>query len=162
MLIILAITISIHAPVWGATSSFFISSNFDSISIHAPVWGATPRTANIRDMHLTFQFTLPCGERRSGRTTRATVHQFQFTLPCGERHNLFYYFSVHVCISIHAPVWGATGHVMFFVHIIEISIHAPVWGATVLQRNSEACNRYFNSRSRVGSDLFPVEFSLYS
>ena len=33
--------ISIHAPVWGATTILFILSYVFTISIHAPVWGAT-------------------------------------------------------------------------------------------------------------------------
>ena len=33
--------ISIHAPVWGATCYFSKALNCDWISIHAPVWGAT-------------------------------------------------------------------------------------------------------------------------
>ena len=55
---------------------------------------------------------------------------FQFTLPCGERRNLFHVF---LCAS-----W--------------ISIHAPVWGATFRNRSTLLVFKYFNSRSRVGSD----------
>ena len=33
-------------------------------------------------------------------------------------------------ISIHAPVWGATGNMLDMRLDIFISIHAPVWGAT--------------------------------
>ena len=34
-------TISIHAPVWGATLPFIGANCSGKISIHAPVWGAT-------------------------------------------------------------------------------------------------------------------------
>ena len=33
-------------------------------------------------------------------------------------------------ISIHAPAWGATVHVVCGFGMSHISIHAPAWGAT--------------------------------
>ena len=33
-------------------------------------------------------------------------------------------------ISIHAPMWGATVVMRFDVVVADISIHAPMWGAT--------------------------------
>ena len=33
--------VSIHAPVWGATSDWIPVSDLPKVSIHAPVWGAT-------------------------------------------------------------------------------------------------------------------------
>ena len=36
----------------------------------------------------------------------------------------------HLGVSIHAPVWGATGERMLHVEWKVVSIHAPVWGAT--------------------------------
>ena len=33
-------------------------------------------------------------------------------------------------VSIHAPVWGATGGFLHNNGDITVSIHAPVWGAT--------------------------------
>ena len=64
-------------------------------------------------------------------------------------------------ISIHAPVWGATK--MFTIKELKefISIHAPVWGATFQCSKSTISPLYFNSRSRVGSDLFSM-FLFYS
>ena len=34
-------TVSIHAPVWGATLCIIFDHAADEVSIHAPVWGAT-------------------------------------------------------------------------------------------------------------------------
>ena len=35
-------TVSIHAPTWGATSTDYVTGDFNNIvSIHAPTWGAT-------------------------------------------------------------------------------------------------------------------------
>jgi len=33
--------VSIHAPVWGATPTWFRTAQKALVSIHAPVWGAT-------------------------------------------------------------------------------------------------------------------------
>ena len=33
--------VSIHAPVWGATVNFVMTRYYGEVSIHAPVWGAT-------------------------------------------------------------------------------------------------------------------------
>ena len=81
------------------------------------------------------------------------ILQFQFMLPCGERLNSRFDISVYDFISIHAPVWGATGNIQdagakvtgfqftlpcgerlekntISLRDWNISIHAPVWGAT--------------------------------
>ena len=55
---------------------------------------------------------------------------FQFTLPCGERQNKTMTVDSKGLISIHAPVWGATNISDVRKRIEKISIHAPVWGAT--------------------------------
>ena len=34
-------------------------------------------------------------------------------------------------VSIHAPVWGATGEYLYQDIGSPVSIHAPVWGATL-------------------------------
>ena len=75
-------------------------------------------------------------------------------------------------VSIHAPVWGATKHLIEYslwvgfnprtrvgcdktLRIVEyfklVSIHAPVWGATraAVGLNASIC---FNPRTRVGCD----------
>ena len=55
-------------------------------------------------------------------------------------------------ISIHAPAWGATGNGNQPVVAATISIHAPAWGATCVQWAFTYSTRYFNPRSRMGSD----------
>ncbi len=56
-----------------------------TVSIHAPAWGATGLTPD-EDAFIKFQSTLPRGERprTSPRTNRP--RGFQSTLPRGERH----------------------------------------------------------------------------
>ena len=40
------ITISIHAPTWGATNINYLEDRLNEISIHAPTWGATVKPSN--------------------------------------------------------------------------------------------------------------------
>ena len=37
-----------------------------------------------------------------------------------------------IVVSIHAPVWGATLRLPAGVQVAHVSIHAPVWGATTV------------------------------
>ena len=57
--------VSIHAPVWGATSIWIRDCGVVVVSIHAPVWGAT--LILYSSVHSTkFQSTHPCGVRQRG------------------------------------------------------------------------------------------------
>ena len=80
-----------------------------------------------------FQFTLPRGERPSFKEFRLKRTMFQFTLPRGERPFGADYLYPFLCVSIHAPAWGATKERL-----------SPSLDPTS-----------FNSRSRVGSDIYP-------
>ena len=55
---------------------------------------------------------------------------FQSTHPCRVRRNCTVCRNMAKAISIHAPVWGATGIDISPLVRVCISIHAPVWGAT--------------------------------
>ena len=79
-------SVSIHAPVWGASLRISSTAAAGSVSIHAPVWGATLDVYNHIILERVFQSTLPYGERPSVSVP------FAFT----------------ALVSIHAPVWGAT------------------------------------------------------
>ena len=79
------ITISIHAPVWGATTPVRPSGGNLGISIHAPVWGAT--TLFLKELH----------------DRLISIHAPVWGATFLKRW-LYLIFE----ISIHAPVWGAT------------------------------------------------------
>ncbi len=99
------------------------------ISIHAPAWGATalPRVM----LHLqAISIHAPAWGATTRCLTSSSMPQFQSTLPRGERHLYM------------RDIAGS----------LEISIHAPAWGATTRHRHSLLLPRYFNPRSRVGSD----------
>ncbi len=78
--------VSIHAPVGGATSDFVFWEEEDPVSIHAPVGGATELFALFRAVTPSFN-----PRARGGRDCA----------PLGSLLNLW--------VSIHAPVGGATG-----------------------------------------------------
>ena len=64
------------------------------------------------------------------------------------------------CISIHAPVRGATNQNSVLQILIAISIHAPVRGATQLSSLQSGLLN-FNPRSREGSDSNFNQFFLF-
>ena len=80
------------------------------VSIHAPVWGATARDSVISVPRGAFQSTRPCGARhrqsaaRNPRLScfnpRARVGRDQRCMSAARKLDE---------VSIHAPVWGATG-----------------------------------------------------
>ena len=123
--------ISIHAPAWGATEQIGISGIDVLISIHAPAWGATfhhlrVRTRLLISIHApawgaTF-FCIGASSRRRDFNPRARVGRdgsftsfwnvkdyFNPRARVGRDHERV---DVRTCqaISIHAPAWGATGH----------------------------------------------------
>ena len=66
------------------------------------------------------------------------------------------------CISIHAPVKGATYGGAFLEDCREISIHAPVKGATGHHQYTHARCNHFNPRSREGSDQHDAILAPYT
>ena len=144
-------TISIHAPAKGATDTTGSLADTLTISIHAPAKGATASSGGIQRAS-TFQSTLPRRERHSRfpqwnsftyfnpRSREGsdglfvslpdTFSQFQSTLPRRERLE----------------------REKNKVKDNEISIHAPAKGATSDRAPCRCPSRYFNPRSREGSD----------
>ena len=163
------VCVSIHAPVWGATLCCLWSKRFGCFNPRTRV-GCDLQKVDTNWLAM-FQSTHPCGVRRLARSL--LYHQISFNPrtrvgcdpeedgSCGE-----------CCVSIHAPVWGATilnfwtrTATMFQsthpcgvrhlehspIYTGEVSIHAPVWGAT---RYGDSFPRIFgfNPRTRVGCD----------
>ena len=63
---------------------------------------------SYRALDQVFQFTLPRGERRRESGSVDEVAKFQFTLPRGERHGVSDADNFGYNVSIHAPARGAT------------------------------------------------------
>ena len=147
------LTISIHAPAWGATIQGFQNAVALVISIHAPAWGATISYNSQKNSAVDFN---PRSRVGSDNKTPFAEKQKQV-------------------ISIHAPAWGATINAVLvlkfwkfqstlprgerrngnrqYAYSLGISIHAPAWGATHGYKVPLNDCINFNPRSRVGSDL---------
>ena len=146
------VTVSIHAPAWGATTSIWQARNSRPVSIHAPAWGATCRHVRQRaclrvSIHAPawgatpaqpaagttagrFQSTHPRGVRLALIMGLASINKFQSTHPRGVRPMRTNRFRRFFEVSIHAPAWGATG--------TSCPLRLPLCG--------------FNPRTRVGCD----------
>ena len=57
-----------------------------------------------------------------------------------------------ICVSIHAPTRGATGHDALYVWCRLVSIHAPTRGATLKDFSACALALRFNPRTHEGCD----------
>ncbi len=121
-----------------------------------------------------FQSTRPRGARRAPASSTPMLVLFQSTRPRGARQAQRARQQHAEDVSIHAPAWGATGHVCQFREHLLVSIHAPAWGATCQKRfkgvpgvtfqSTRPCGarrrfgrlarirRSFNPRARVGRD----------
>ena len=107
------VTVSIHAPAWGATQQMYNQFTDVRVSIHAPAWGATLRTLSGSMHVLGVSIHAPAW----GATRVRCAHK------------------IVAHVSIHAPAWGATQELdIETIAFDDVSIHAPAWGAT-------RCNR---------------------
>ncbi len=88
---------------------------------------------------LLFQSTHPRGVRHETTEGYPYKQIFQSTHPRGVRRIRASSVGDILCISIHAPTWGATPLEVYNSEMWQISIHAPTWGATS------------NNRFRIGA-----------
>ena len=92
--------------MWGATIRAGYSPKTANVSIHAPVWGAT--TGAVLGLNTAkFQSTHPCGVRQNDVLTAieqlVSIHAPVWGATITPQDNI----GVST-VSIHAPVWGAT------------------------------------------------------
>ena len=151
------IEISIHAPVWGATSNMLKTVdeaiNFNPrtrmgcdktlneslhelkiISIHAPVWGATIKVSSETVDSQDFNPRTRMGCDRQDLCLCVKCLRFQSTHPYGVRlwkrsKTLLGFVDLAIFQSTHP--YGVRRDIWSKTSRINlISIHAPVWGAT--------------------------------
>ena len=67
--------VSIHAPTWGATSTWRFSGKGKHVSIHAPTWGATHAPAPYL-FYKRFQSTHPRGVRPQAQNAILSTTSF--------------------------------------------------------------------------------------
>ena len=79
-----------------------------TISIHAPAWGATLYGAIARKLLKDFNPRSRVGSDQKLRSQYIDSSEFQSTLPRGERPGQLHGMGGVRDISIHAPAWGAT------------------------------------------------------
>ena len=122
------VTVSIHAPAWGATQIEPTLGVSGKVSIHAPAWGATDTACQP-----------------------ATSRRFQSTLPRGERRDFRPLWHTDPSVSIHAPAWGATAALLAIDRAKSFQSTLPRGERPQTIRRPRRKAR-FNPRSRVGSD----------
>ena len=94
--------------------------------------GCDPDVSVIGALHEVFQSTHPCGVRLPELLITIAPASFQSTHPCGVRRTPSCHQRLRPCVSIHAPLRGATRyHTGAVVVHCQVSIHAPLRGATV-------------------------------
>ena len=101
------------------------------VSIHAPVWGATTSRPALWLGIKSFNPRSRMGSDSSGRRTHGHWNGFNPRSRMGS-DTMTLYWTLKKYVSIHAPVWGATLTRPFGIRYCLVSIHAPVWGATGL------------------------------
>ena len=149
------------------------------ISIHAPVKGATKQHAQQGRSEGYFNPRTREGCDSFRASHLSMHHYFNPRTREGCDNNRWYYTIEDKDISIHAPVKGATsvsGYSPTWPQDFNprtregcdtdcfqrlyfgpgISIHAPVKGATLSPAGSAAAGGYFNPRTREGCDNVPV------
>ena len=127
---VLSCHISIHAPARGATGKVETKICDMGISIHAPARGATyPKDYEESENEISIHAPAR-GATVHIILKRTSREKFQSTLPRGER---------------------LVGMARYITKD-KISIHAPARGATAGNRPHSQPGRYFNPRSREGSD----------
>ena len=100
-----------------------------------------------------FQSALPRGERLY--TLNCSTNALNFNPRSREGSDcILEPVHTHLVISIRAPARGATEGDCLMGLIYDISIRAPARGATQCGSDNRQRYRYFNPRSREGSDVF--------
>ena len=149
----LTLPTSIHAPAWGATQFVLVDHSVLNISIHAPAWGATAVGGRPGKSPEDFNSRPRVGGDM--KNSKLLTH--------GRK------------ISIHAPAWGATMTLVWYVtdlifqftpprggrpfssctsvHRLSFQFTPPRGGRHAAPANSSPLH-YFNSRPRVGGDVY--------
>ena len=94
-------------PMWGATRRLVPHANRHIISIHAPMWGATSLPASTSTPPKYFNPRSPCGERPALFSACVSPGYFNPRSPCGERLPPIVAACTLRTISIHAPHVGS-------------------------------------------------------
>ena len=137
------VLISIHAPQWGATGFTHGVGEFSPISIHAPQWGATDISQHTIPF-IKFQSTHPSGVRPRRLRMILGRHGFQSTHPSGVRLTDYGRSYLALPISIHAPQWGATRRLADIDKAYDVFQSTHPSGVRLPQSATNAPSRYIS------------------
>ena len=173
------LTVSIHAPTWGATALIVAVDQFREFQFTRPrgarrdlcrnrrkncrfnsrahVGRDTPPPPNWRN--LTFQFTRPRGARPSDDRSILRDIRFQFTRPRGARRNVHVPLAKLCCFNSRAHV-GRDSRPYEIEPGRAVSIHAPTWGATPRRLKSPPPRRFQFTRPRGARPFRPLKSSM--
>ena len=146
----MSISVSIHAPTWGATKAMAIPIVNFGFNPRSHM-GSDQRNASLSVSFYMFQSTLPHGERRALALRQAEFLQFQSTLPHGERPARREGEGCPSAVSIHAPTWGATAATYDDCNAEQFQSTLP-HGERHLASTLASSASCFNPRSHMGSD----------
>ena len=139
--------------MWGATWWSDSPGNFETVSIHAPMWGAT--VAEFRDAeHPQFQSTRPCGARRNVRLYSLLRSMFQSTRPCGARLAPLRLPKMSVRFQSTRPCGARLSFIAMTSSIVKFQSTRPCGarqGHWQKVRFGQTC---FNPRAHVGRDEY--------
>ncbi len=99
------------------------------VSIHAPAWGATSDDTERGNDQASFNPRARVG-RDISRDTLGQHISFNPRARVGRDVKHHFFGGACLCVSIHAPAWGATTRKLQLEEQTKVSIHAPAWGAT--------------------------------
>ena len=163
--------VSIHAPVWGATSISPFGCSFSLFQSTHPC-GVRPSLSINPNSRMVFQSTHPCGVRLKNVSKPVASISFnpRTRVGCDILFTLTFLYptsfnprtrvgcdeivpriTIAKAVSIHAPVWGATQSLTGINYqLMEFQSTHPCG----VRRNPIACYRIicFNPRTRVGCD----------
>ena len=165
-----SVSVSIHAPAWGATSGFYLSCHLPKgfnprtrvgcdgfaavgrahgaqVSIHAPAWGATRRLVADEARQQDVSIHAPAWGATSAQARAARAgFWFQSTHPRGVRHcppwhNRWSCAGFNPRTRVGCDILGEHGA----RGVADVSIHAPAWGATRQGLTIKPVRRMFQS-----------------
>ncbi len=147
------VSVSIHAPAWGATLRRKIRHNRGNVSIHAPAWGATGRDGP-RGLQQSVSIHAPAWGATPSAMASAPSSRFQSTRPRGARQEdamqfpwMVYSFNPRARVGRDGTGPSDSAPALY------VSIHAPAWGATVLQPTASTSRCKFQSTRPRGARL---------
>ena len=166
------VEVSIHAPAWGATKSLIFAAKTKGFQSTPPHGGRRCRSRQ-RILRLMFQSTPPHGGRPNHLTTMFSALSFNprprmgGDWPEGLRRAWRRRFNPRprmggdtpklksgkeLYVSIHAPAWGATPHVVVIVVSGQFQSTPPHGGRQQQGSGGKGAGYGFNPRPRMGGD----------